>query len=284
MRNRVRHALGVGASLLICAPGHAQLRSEQPPTLTPQAPLAAPAPQVMGPFRAAYRAAGEPRVLLFWNVAFDDETEAPQQSVDVVRTEHDHYRSAYEPYATGDGGRGAGDRFVHTHTTRALGSAKPGSVPLGPRELAELETAFRNELGVAAIRLVDRDKAVRFTQAERDRTGVDPRLIETDAVRGEADILLEVLLVRDDASPLGTGFKVEMTDVKAGSELASLYTDALPTLPVPSGRYVATDQGFVWQQPPPPAPAPAQVGTALADKIMQSLEQALRKTPATKRN
>jgi len=260
--------LGVGLAMLTARPGYVQIRPGQPPTLAPPALLTTPPPSIIGPFADAYRGAGQPTVVLFWNVEFDDETESTRESVDVTRESR-----------TPD----LGERVVHTQSDRVLNPAKRSNAPLTPRVAAELESAFRTELRLGKMHILDRDKAVRFTQAERDRAGVDPKLIETDAVRGKADILLEVLLVRDWTSELSIGFQVALTDVKTGEELETFYTLAQPVLRTAPGRYVGTEHGFVWEQPTGVAATPVQVGTELADELMQSLTVAFGKKAAAAR-
>src|SRR6185437_5759642 len=130
---------------------------------------------------------------------------------------------------------------------------------------------FRNELLVANVRILDRATNIRFMEARHDRTGVDPKLIEADAVLGKADILLQVLLVPDTDSPLDTGFQVSALRVRTGAEIASLYTLALPNLSAAPGQYVATDSGFVWEQTPAPTPDASDIGIKLADEVMEKL-------------
>lgn len=80
-----------------------------------------------------------------------------------------------------------------------------------------------------------------------------------------------MLLIPDANSPLDTGFGVSALRVKTGAEIAALYTLALPSLSAAPGRYVATDGGFVWEQPPTPTPDAGEIGIKLADEVMEKL-------------
>jgi hypothetical protein len=102
------------------------------------------------------------------------------------------------------------------------------------------------------------------------RSGEDPKLIETDAIIGKADFLLEILMVPDRGAPLGVGFKVTVTNVKSGAEVVSLYTDAIPQMQQQPSHYVITESGFEKRQPRAQASV-ADVGVALARQAMQSM-------------
>ena len=245
-----------------------QMRPDQPPTLSPPTPRAVQTQDVIGPFRMQYRVAGQPRVVLFWNVPFDATTQSAKAKIGVRQME-------IFPFSAGNGKDGIRGLSVRADTSGYLDPAARGGSTMSAPNLAALDSAFRARLLAAQVRLIDRASTIRFMEAQHDRTGVDPKLIEADAVLGKADILLQVLLEPDEASPLRTGFKVSAIRVKDGAEIASLYTLALPDLPVMPGHYVATDSGFQWQQPRPPVPDAAEIGTALANSVMRELTPVL---------
>ena len=261
---RLRIVLLIGSGIFGTGLVHAQMRGGQPPTLSPPAAATVQAPDVVGPFRTQYQAAGSPRIVLFWNVSFDDTTESPRADVTVRGAE-------VYPFVSEGGDHGPRALGMRAHASGYLDPAKRGSGSLSERDLAQLDSAFRNELLAANVRILDRATTIRFMQAQHDRTGVDPKLIEADAVLGKADILLQVLLVPDANSPLGTGFNVSALRVKTGAEIASLYTLALPNLSAEAGHYVATDSGFIWEQPPAPTPDAGEIGLKLADEVMEKI-------------
>lgn len=261
---RLQFILLFGSGILGTGLAHAQMRAGQPPTLSPPAAPAVQMPDVLGPFRTQYQAAGSPRIVLFWNVSFDDTTESPRADVTVREAE-------VYPFVSEDGESGLRALGMRAHASGYLDPAKRGSGSLSERDLAQIDSAFRNELLSANVRLLDRATTIRFMEAQHDRTSIDPKLIEADAVLGKADILLQVLLVPDADSPLDTGFNVSALRVKTGAEIASLYTRALPNLSAAPGHYVATDSGFVWDQPPMPTPDAGEIGIKLADEVMEKL-------------
>jgi hypothetical protein len=91
---------------------------------------------------------------------------------------------------------------------------------------------------------------------------------------GRAELLLEIIMVKDANAPLGAAFKVVVTELKSGEEIASLYTLARPELFPPPGRYVVTDTGFEWRQPGVQVGV-ADIGVALSREVMQALGQHL---------
>jgi hypothetical protein len=227
---------------------------------------AAPATDSIEQFESRYRAVGSPRILLFWNVSFDDETRSTEASIDVTQT------------VQGQSNNGPAEVHGAFNTTYDAAKYHP---QIAPREAALLESAFRQRLHHSGVRLIDRTAGVRFEAAEKDRDGVDPKLIESDAVRSKGDILLEIVMVTDLNSPLGRGFKVTATRVATTEEITSLYTLAQPPPPPRRGRYVGTDEGFKWQAPPPWVPPVDQVGQTLAQEVMAALARSL--TPETAR-
>lgn len=230
-------------------------------------PAAAGAPEDPNQaFRARYEASGAPRVMVFWNVSFNDQTQSASRQVEITRD--------IAPGEMREEGGASGPGQVHMTTSQTIDPAKRHA-RLSERDAARLETAFREGLRGAGVRLIDRATSVRFMAADRDRNGGDPKLIETDAVRANTEVLLEVLLVRDFMSPLGRGFIVRAIDVSDGAEVAQVYTLAMPALPAPQGHYELTDDGFRWQSAPPQIPAPEQIGTTLANEVLTALEPVL---------
>jgi hypothetical protein len=274
---RLRQVLAI-ALLLLGGAAHerslAQWRADQPPVMSPPVQRAAPTSDVANAFRAAYEAAGKPRVLLFWNTAFDDATQMTHQTSDVTKRGTKRSTIALRKDTTGAAGTavltesdgGTNETIEHVRTERDVDPAKQASL-LSARNAAELEATFRQQLMSAGVRLVDRATAIRTAQAERDRSGVDGKLLEADAVL-KAELLLQIVMVQDASSPLGAGFKISVTDVRTGNEVASLYTLATPQVPPPAGRYVATDSGFEWSQPPRRVGV-ADVGVALSREVMR---------------
>jgi hypothetical protein len=82
----------------------AQWRDNQPAVVTPQVQQYAPPPDVVGPFKSEYQAAGEPSILLFWNVAFDDATETRRQNVEVTKRSSSDSTNSLDKQTSGPAG------------------------------------------------------------------------------------------------------------------------------------------------------------------------------------
>jgi hypothetical protein len=254
-----------------------QWRDDQQPVVTPAPPRPSLIPDVVGPFKSQYQAAGEPRILLFWNVSFDDATETNRQNVDVTKRTSTDSATGLDKQTNGPAGNATlhesddkkGETIERVTSTRVVDPAKQPN-GLSARNAMELESAFREQLQSAGVRLMNRAASIRLTQADKDRERIDPKLIEADAVLAKADLLLEVVMVPDQSTPLGAGFKVTMTDIKSGAEVLSIYTAARPELPQMPSYYVVTDSGFEKRQPQVHATV-VDVGIALARQVMRSL-------------
>lgn len=278
---RMRGSTLMAGVLLAAAAASAfgQLRTGQPEVLAAPPPPPPMPPVDLSAFKSRYQEAGAPRVLVFWNVSFDDETETQHQQYDHTDTRSSSSSTGLEKVTAGEAGQatlresdGKDQRSTdHVSGVRSMNPAKQ-AVLLDSPSSAQLETAFRRTLQRAQVKVLGRNFSIRMTQVEKDRRDVDPKLIESDAVAARADWLLEVLMMHDAAAPFGVGFKVTLTDVKNGSELASFFTVARPELPRASGHYVATDHGFEWHMPRQMVNAD-QIGTALALEIMRAAAQ-----------
>ena len=233
-------------------------------------------PDVVGPFEEKYRAAGKPRIVLFWNVAFDDNTESDRQNIDTTRRTTSDQGTGLDKETAGPAGNATlhesddkkTDMIEHVTSVRTIDPAKLTS-GLSSRNAAELELAFRQSLQNAGVRLLSRAASIRLTQAASDRHGVDPKLIEADAAIGKADLLLEILMVPDAGAPLGAGFTATLTDLKTAEEISSIYTQAQPDLVRYPSHYVVTATGFEKRQIQPKATA-ADIGVALAHAVMRT--------------
>jgi hypothetical protein len=280
MGNRMKSIPIVAATLMtqqiLQGPTYAQWRDDQQPVVAPAIVRPSSIPDVIAPFKSQYQAAGEPRILLFWNVSFDDATETNRENVDTTRRTSTDSATGLDKQTNGPAGNAtlheSDDKKSET-IERVTGSrlVDPAKQPNGltSRNAVELETAFREHLQSAGVRLMNRSASIRLTQADKDRERVDPKLIEADAVLAKADLLLEVVMVPDQSTPLGAGFKITMTDIKSGAEVFSIYTAARPEIPQLPSRYVVTDSGFEKRQPHIQVTA-SDVGVALARAVMRS--------------
>jgi len=286
--NRTVLRLGTGLATLVfviglTTPGigYAQLRPNQPGVLEPPPPPGQPpVPDFAGEFRQRYVAAGSPRMMLFWNVELSDRARA-----DLVVHDNDTKSGSTSANVQGQtlGAWDArmttinGGTQVQSNRQRELSvgerrDAKRAS--LSPRDASVFERAFESEIRNAGVRLIDRNMAVRSTATEKVTDG--QQQLEAEALRGKADLLLQVLFIVDAKTPLGYGFDVSVRDVANGIVLTSFYTSATPPPPPPPQGYVATDKGFA--HPAQPALSLDDVARELAYEIMNQVGPQL--TPA----
>ena len=271
-------------ALLAAAPAAAlaqgPFREHQPRVLEQPAP---PAPQdrsgeTTAAFQSAYRAAGTPRIALFWNVVLTDQVAEGRVSSSRIRGHDATTVNRLEQTTSGEAGSSRlvdGDDRRTTDLTiqrssRTTDSAKR-AMPLAERDAWLLETAFTKALIEGGAELIDRNLMLRVTAAALDGGKErDVRTVESKALLGKADVLLEVLMTRDSDSPLGWGFRGTLRDIASGRLLGSYYTTAVPELPAPAARYVATPRGFEPVQERPVVTVD-HVGRTLALESMDQL-------------
>jgi hypothetical protein len=248
-RNRISAA--ALATLMIVAPVHAQYGDGLPAVRTPPAPPVVAKPNIGAAFAAAYQQAGRPRIAIFWNRALSDDTNAQYETYDRTVTDtEDHQSSSSDNTATESGGASISntDRLKKVTTDRVTGS-RMVSTDDSRSDMAEstawrIESSFYNPFLTAGARFIDRNMAMRTVHGgKRGTGGPDVVALETSALLGKADLLMEVLMSPDGDSPIGCRFRVTVKDVKSGQIIGLLSTRAIP--PTESHtRYVAAPTGF----------------------------------------
>jgi len=278
----------VCALMLLCLAGvdaTAQLRPGQSPVLEPQSrPTWEPPPDIKPGFAQAYVRAGRPRILLFWNQALSEAIVSPTASSEVVRQSSASSRNAMDKSTAGPAGTArindseSKDDSTKT-TTRTSGYVEESrrQAALSERNAVMLQQTFVEEMRRGGVRFVDKALAVRTTAAKRHRDGSDPKLVETDALLANADLLMEVLFVADKDAPVGYAFDVRVKDLKAGTEIASTVTRAIPPMRPGSPPGWTTGESGYERRPAgaPPKPGVGDVGKALAHDVMVSLQAEL---------
>jgi hypothetical protein len=269
------------AALLVTLPALAQYRADEPRVLEP--PAAQPVPdrskEILDAFQSAYRAAGAPRIALFWNVILTDQVVEGTTSSSRMRGEKNETVNRLEQETAGEAGNsrlidGDSRRTVDVtvnRTTRATDSAKRGT-PLAERDAWLLETAFTKALMEGGANLIDRNMIVRTSALELEPgKGRDQRSAEAKALLGKADVLLEILMTRDTDSPFGWGFRCSLREISSGRLRGSFYTKAALEVPKPPARFVATNRGFEASEQRPVVTID-EVGRKLALDAMDQLK------------
>lgn len=202
-------------------------------------------------FRAAYRRAGSPRMVVYWN----------RDLGDALTTQYDHVQQATHvaqgaavAQLSDDGRTLTQDAGVASVTTLRSGERRiddNGSRQLLPeRSDWPLMTAFNARLQGGGARLVDRTVAMRSHAAgESAEQRKDTQTLELKALQDKADLLVEVLQTHDASAPFGVTFRVEVKRVATGELLASLVSDGSAPRRAP-GRFVAGGNGYVREAAP----------------------------------
>ena len=242
-------------------------RQNLPEVLTAPPKATDPAAQssTVARFRAAYVARKSPRIAVFWNRVLSADVESQKYKVDTeVRTsavagQVTTNRSAgastsYQPYGYGSlaqtqagsqsttsFGAVGGSTRERIQTEGQVGSGGRAPV-MAEKDMWRFEKGFEDPLLRAGAKLVDRSAMIRIAGDKNTKT-TDVQRIEMSALRGHADIFIEVLMTYDSGSPSGYLFRATAKDVNTGEVIADAMSDgATPG----SGltEYVATNRGF----------------------------------------
>lgn len=212
-------------------------RPGSPPVLERPAPPAADEAAAVAPalFGEAWRAAGKPRLAVFFERAFDDRlSDFAADSRLVVGRES----------RSGDGDA-AGETTVRVETAAAPARLSAFS----EIDRLRFETGFSRPFLEAGVTLVDRAAAMRLLHAERapesaSRRVDDRQWIETEALRAYADMILQISAV-SLTGVAGVAFRVAAVDLRTGETRADLFVDDAGAAPDDKGEWRAVRGGFV---------------------------------------
>jgi hypothetical protein len=246
--------------------------------LQPAAPRASEPVDPVPAFAKAYARAGRPRIVLYWNRSLSSAIQSDHFS----RTTNEVSASARANASEVQAGRTTrydihgrlnGSQTITT-SQGVVGDNTGRAMPLSERDAAMLEATFMSSIAKAGVNFVDRTMIIRAMAAAEHPTDAEPRLNETRSLINYADLLLQVILVSDYEAPLGSGFRISLTDIGTGEKLMTLYSRAIPDVAVaPLGRWIGTDHGYVYEAPPPASVSAESVGTALGRDVMLTLTQ-----------
>jgi hypothetical protein len=276
MTMSLKNAVLVAIAVQLAIPVAAQYRDNQPPVAAPPPPPAAfddrPA---IDAFRAAYQKAGQPRIVVFWNRTLSDEIADARVKQTTIQSKGSSQSNRMEDSTQGPSGSGklversaqSGRETIIREGEIVTNANSRG----GPEErlMWTIESEFANQLARAGVLLVDRATIIRTTHLAQPATS-DPRQIETAALEGKADLLMEILLGPDAQAPSGSIYRVTVKSVKTGVQLVNFVTQARPPANGGNRGYVATDKGFARAGAPPP-PSINEVARALGYETMQQL-------------
>ncbi len=236
-------------------------------------------------FRGAYLKAQQPRMAVYLNRALSDEVREWKSEERIVVTGQLKAREAYEKTTTSDGNRpavlavseaaqeepggrktlagqlAADAQYSASWQTRAEDAPRPA---VAEAWSWALEDGFSRPFLEAGTKLVDRATILRLTAAEAAGE-VAVKQVEMGALKGYADLLVEIL-VSDRFETAGEyEFRVSVKEVQSGQLLAHA-TTLYPEGKKHGRHYEATSRGFVAGEKDP-----YRTGERLALDLMDSL-------------
>lgn len=256
---------------------------DESPVIDPPKPLQAVdlvTPAIKS-FESRYRVAGKPRIALFWNIELSDSLKDKHIKTEKVKGSTTKSVNTLEKTTTGpegtakltDGDDKSNFSITRTEYDDQITTGNKRSTTLSESDMWKAQTAFMNTMRKAGVKFIDRNSILRTT-ALNENTENLPAL-ETKALIGKANLLMEVLMTKDVDAPLGWGFKVSLRDLKSGEEKDSIYTQAHPMSIAPAqSQFKATNNGFeklTYQK----QATVNDVGIALAVDVMNNMRSVL---------
>lgn len=236
-----------GGAGTAAAEGEPFWREGQPPVLTPQAAPSNDRAALVARFGGAWRDAGQPRIAVLWERAFDDRLSEFQTDFRLTASEN-RWR-AEDVEEDGHDGRSEARATAETMLRMEIARDEAGR----PSQLSEadrlrMEAGFSRAFLEAGATLVDRAAAMRILHAER-AAGDPPRRIddrqqvETEALRAHADMILEIAAASDTG---GAAFRISAIDLRTGALAARLFAaaDALSWQGADKGEWRAVRGGY----------------------------------------
>ena len=136
------------------------------------------------------------------------------------------------------------------------------------------EDGFLQPFLQAKAKVVDRATIIRLTAAESDKGATLQPIVakqtETDALKGYADILVEILITRSPSSLYGYEFKASAKDLKTGSIIANVTSLRWKAKDHPGRVVVASSEGYKVTNEVK-LPAVADVASGLTTDLMNAL-------------
>jgi hypothetical protein len=247
-------------------------------------------------FAAAYQRAGKPKLALYWNRELTDTLNEWYGNTRVVTTQSG---GAAQSGSLDSSAASGSMKLQQSNTSQSTVELQrrdsSQSERLRPSEGWEWQfnDGFLAPLLAAGATVVDRALIVRLTGA-MSKGGTSEQTVETMALQGYADLLLEVLVTPQDRSRVGYELRVRILDVRTGrivsyvnsrdlkewnqppSAIATAHGFELPDAddgdesfgPQGDSRYKATPDGIVRQRKPPKLDV---ISRNLAYNVMENL-------------
>jgi len=213
-------------------------------------------------FEPVYVQKQSPRIAVYWNRQLNDRL-SQWDSTDRTLTTGKQVNPTQGPQES-----------ESATTTQRMGQE---TIRANPGELWEWEfqNGFLDPFIRAGARIVDRTAILRITASKTTGSlgraqALDVQPIELDALRGYADLFVELLLSPSPRTAGGQEFLAFVKDVKTGQILAHVTGRNTLHRPGTTHDYVATSRGFEIRDTAPPL---RDLAVALAISVMDALVQ-----------
>ena len=228
-------------------------------------------------FARAYAGAGSPRLAIYWNRPFSDRL---SQWVALGRLRIDQRASGAGTFQGSDGRSGRMQMEANESGAIVLeGNAGQDGRDrrLDPLAAAEFEAGFSRPMLASGAELVDRAAIMRITHSNIGRGAGqerldDAQLVETEALKSFADLLVQITMLDDADAPLDTAFRVQVTRMADGVIVADMVTRGRKELESQQRAWKATAGGYV-EDKGTKSVRVAALGRFVALETMQALAQ-----------
>lgn len=236
--------------------------------------------EIVRSFSTVYKKKGKPRLAVFWNRKFDDQLSQWEQvargSVSMqasLETEGHLPSSESEKDANGKA------------LAKALGSAyierkNPAQYRHGLGETSDFEfgSGFVQRMSSAGTKIIDRSTIMRLMQSNKQDTAgaeviTDRQVVETDALKGYADYIAELVFTRNSSAPVGMSFLVTVKDINTGEIVTMFKSDGEPPTVQQKAKLQVTDHGYDYVDDNNSDINPTDVGGQIALEMMSALTQ-----------
>ncbi len=196
---------------------------------------------ILQDFHEAYRRVGSPRMTVFWNRMFSDRLSDMESEFRLV---HD---TVVRTTGSGEGSEtsrhGESSLFFEK---RKDDKRSAFSEPADFRFEADYSRPFLE----AGTRLIDRNAIMRLTHArgvadkEPVRGSDNRQLLETKALQGFTELVVQLLMTPSASSKIGAAVQVKVIDVASGEVKAAFFSDA-DFREEATSKWVAAKGGYV---------------------------------------
>lgn len=186
-------------------------------------------------FAAAYERNGKPRLALFWNRQLSDALSEWYAPARVINTETTNSTMSGDITLNQ-----SGNAQVTSEIQQRVRDQRRGQTP--ETFEWEFQDGFLAPFLEAGVQVIDRSAMMRLTGADLQGTG--EHTVETRALQGKADYLMEVLVGANWKSSTGYELRTRILEIRTGRIIAYVNSKGLKSWN-PAKEIIATNTGFV---------------------------------------